>query len=1164
MGGDRGRTTPPPEARSGASSPHERTAGGPTSGASDRDLDRLLEEYIGRLRRGESPTIEEYAAANPELAADIRDLFPTLDAMEKAKSPSAENGPAPERIGEFRIVREAGRGGMGVVYEAIQESLGRRVALKVLPPAFVGDERGIERFRREARAAARLHHTNIVPVFGVGAERGLHYYAMQFIEGRSLDAILEEARRARRDGPAAFPDLTGSSKEILPPGKERGGSSGTNLPERRHHRAAARVALQVAEGLAYAHAQGILHRDIKPSNLLLDAGGTVWITDFGLAKADEADPLAPGARLTHAGDIVGTIAYLAPERLEGKSDARSDVYALGLTLYELLTLQPAFADENRRRLMKRVAEETPPSPRSLDRSIPRDLETIVLTAIAKDPARRYPSAARLADDLRSFLAGRPIEARRASAVERLERWCRREPTLAALVGLVAVLLVTTAALSSFGYLKVRELLGLATANLDRAKSAEGQVRVELRRAYLAQARASRTGGHPGRRFDTLDAVRRAVALGPSEEERRALRDEAIAALSLSDLRVTRRWRKDPRLAFAFAPDLESFAVADPDGKEIVLRRVSDQTEIARLAVPGARQGSLHFSNDGRFLAARLEEGRDRLAVVDLPSREKIYTTTDQIYGVGIDFHGSSKLLAVASINRFAHIIDLSERREVARHPVRAGTESILFHPSGERLALASPGHGQIRVVEPRSGHEVVSVDDGAGHSCLSWSTDGSLLAAGGIDGSVVIWELAGETLRGRWTARRLTDRVQAIRFNRGGGLLATHSWVSMLRLWDTTNGDMLLAADWVPYGFSPDDRKLAVALGNYEAALAEVAETAVCRTIDLPFGEQASVVRMHVSPDGRLLACGRHGGKFGFWLYDLKVRRYLLPLPVPGGDSALFSADGRWVFTGGRSGLQRWPIERDLMEAEGGRAAEVDGGGGEKVPIRFGPPETLEVVRGYPARWVAQSSDGMTLAIIGRRESAEVIVLALAGEARRKVLLGPHYNVDRISLRPDGRRLASGTWLGLDVKVWDTQTGRLELTIPVRDNAFVEFSPDGRWLAVMTPEACILHDAVTLERVWRMEKPSKGGFPGHATFRGDGKLLAISYGRRAVRLIDPTSGLDRATIEAPASLAGGIAFHPDGSRLYVAAEDGRIFDWDLALLHRELTQLGLDWAEPGR
>src|SRR5262245_12659241 len=397
-----------------------------------------------------------------------------------------------ERLGDYRVLREVGRGGMGVVYEAEQESLGRRVALKVLPLHASRDGKALARFRREAKAAARLHHTNIVPVFEVGQDSDTCFYAMQFIAGQSLDQVVEELQRLRAEGTS-------------PPAKERNGKEGdvplrqiahslltaqfqlkdlaagpvnvaegtegyvplpdpsdssTNpakapatssavLPGQTHLSSAeadrphyflsvARIGQQVAQALAYAHERGIVHRDVKPSNLLLDGSGVVWVTDFGLAKTEDDG-------LTNPGDLVGTFRYMAPERFRGECDARADVYSLGLTLYELLTLRPAFGARDRARLIEQVKSEEPPRPRSLDPRIPRDLETIVLKAIDKDPARRYSSASALAEDLRRFLADEPVKARRVGLPERLWRWCRRNRAVAGLAGAVVVLLVVLAA-----------------------------------------------------------------------------------------------------------------------------------------------------------------------------------------------------------------------------------------------------------------------------------------------------------------------------------------------------------------------------------------------------------------------------------------------------------------------------------------------------------------------------------------------------------------------------------------------------------------------------------------------------------------------------------------------------------------------------------------------
>ncbi len=333
------------------------------------------------------------------------------------------------QLGDFRIIREVGRGGMGVVYEAEQISLGRRIALKVLARQGLAGSPHLQRFLFEARAAARLHHSNIVPVFGIGEQDGVHYYAMQFIEGRGLDLVFAELRAAASASAtiiltATVESMTAQFSEVAQPGeavatdRPRGdaeaGPDYVIVPDgplskasgvrsqTSYYRSVARVGADVAEALAYAHSQGVLHRDIKPSNLLLDVAGTVWVTDFGLAKAAECDAL------TDTGDLVGTLRYMAPERFEGWSNPRSDVYSLGATLYELLTLRPLFDEPNRARLMKMVAHEAPIAPRKLDPAIPRDLETIVLKSIAKEPEQRYLSAEQMAEDLRRFLSDLPI------------------------------------------------------------------------------------------------------------------------------------------------------------------------------------------------------------------------------------------------------------------------------------------------------------------------------------------------------------------------------------------------------------------------------------------------------------------------------------------------------------------------------------------------------------------------------------------------------------------------------------------------------------------------------------------------------------------------------------------------------------------------------------
>lgn len=604
----------------------------------------LAEEFLQRRRRGESVSVDEYAQQHPQWADRIREVFSTAlwleefrqagATLERPLQPTAEQ-PAPpdspatalKRLGDFRIIREIGRGGMGVVYEAEQESLGRRVAVKVLPSIHLASPSAVRRFRREAKAAARLHHTNIIPVFGVGEQDGVHYYVMQYIPGLSLDEVLEElsrhylpsqpsastlsAENLSANAQSAQPHLSLSESPLLaksshppespplpetphPPegpqeeipvetraareevwqlaqllltggfagatglataGKRATDSSGSlpivpavpassfsastppesgpstppqsgplhsrprgagssddgvsqssapasslqagpselaksadalSKPLRLgggYWRSVAGVGLQTANALHYAHQQGALHRDIKPGNLILDREGRVWVADFGLAKLlDQED-------MTRSGDVVGTLRYMAPEQWEGRVDARTDVYGLGLTLYEMLTLRPAFDETDRARLIRQVMDEEPTPPRKLQPSVPRDLETIVLKAIARQPADRYQTAAELAEDLQRFLEDRPVRARRASALERLWRWCRRNKLVAALSAAVIGLLAVVAVVASVGYVRTSAALRQESYERAQAETARKLADAERSRAEHQRQKA---------------------------------------------------------------------------------------------------------------------------------------------------------------------------------------------------------------------------------------------------------------------------------------------------------------------------------------------------------------------------------------------------------------------------------------------------------------------------------------------------------------------------------------------------------------------------------------------------------------------------------------------------------------------------------------------------
>ena len=444
------------------------------SGSAGHDADipddpRLLpivQAYQRRLEAGEKPDQAEYLQRCPDLAEALKACLDGLDFVHRALSQEAATNRVMETtappaeffsvpLGDFRIMRELGRGGMGVVYEAMQLSLGRRVALKVLPFAATLQPKQLQRFLNEAQAAAHLHHANIVPVFAVGSDRGVHYYAMQFIDGMSLAEMLAQLRRnagvsedseshartildsSSGSSSTKSNDLRREASSALPPPCVTPGSMNhrsaqvSTLKSRESgefFRTIAAWIRQAAEGLAYAHDLGIVHRDIKPANLMLDSRGNVWVTDFGLAQ------FCSGADLTQTGDLIGTLRYMSPEQALGDRhlmDHRTDVYSLGATLYELATLRAIYSGANREALLLNVSQGEPRMPRAIDRTIPTELETIILKAVSKSPPDRYASARSLADDLQRFLDDQPILARRPSVVDRVRKWSRRHPALVA-------------------------------------------------------------------------------------------------------------------------------------------------------------------------------------------------------------------------------------------------------------------------------------------------------------------------------------------------------------------------------------------------------------------------------------------------------------------------------------------------------------------------------------------------------------------------------------------------------------------------------------------------------------------------------------------------------------------------------------------------------------
>jgi serine/threonine protein kinase/WD40 repeat protein len=1136
------------------------------AGGKYEQLDRLADEFATRLRLGERPTLAEFIERYPELTREIHELFPAMVELECAE-PRDESSVSPlYSVGDYRILRVIGRGGMGVVYEARQSSLDRQVALKILPLHRSLDPRSVERFRREARSAAQLHHTNIVPVFEVGQVGDTCFYAMQFIKGQGLDQVIEDLRRLchatddenstlanfsyrsiENEQSLASSLLLGSfhgvatknrARDNLPPieaavsgGDARSGllpgktdRSSVHSNRRRYFKSVAHIGQQVAGALAYAHDRGIVHRDVKPSNLLLDASGIVWVTDFGLAKTEENG-------LTETGDLLGTYRYMAPERFEGKGDGRADVYALGLTLYELILLRPAFPSRDRAQLLKWVQEREPERPRAVDPDIPSDLETIVLKAIAKNPAQRYQTAESMGEDLRRFLNGEPIQARRTSFFERSRLWCRRYP---ALVGLYIVLFAAVAG-ATLAAVYLNSLLRKSEFHRQQKDEAEQKAVEELFASTLAQADARRVIRKLGQRFATLEAIRKAAGIarerGMGEERLGPLRNVAIAALALPDIRKIREFDPfGPEFTFVWSVDASNRFMAGvlSDGT-IAVCRIQDGSQIAKVKLKRP-VGAITLSSDGRYLVAWASSHHFRVWDI-IPAEPRIIIDDDEEYG--LTFHPDSKHLAVGRADGSLDLLDLSGHdpiRTLAK-PNEKRLFPRAFNPQGNLLAVTNGGTAQI--LDVQTGEIVKSLAHSSDCSHISWHPDGRHVALTLSTWTIEVWDvehnrrvsiLEGCTLGGISTV-----------FSPSGELLISWGWEGKLRVWHVRTGKQVLQyPDADELVFLPDG--LCLIKCSRRIVLAEFAPGSEYRTLGCscrPHSKE-SFREGAIHPGGRLFAVR---SKSGFHAWDLEHGDEVYGTLAPSVYSLTFTN----------------PNELMLNTPAGLLSLSVQFETGEKTLARIGP-----------ARPITQSSNASfsssldgSIICRGRNPSGGADLILRHGNS---TIIRPLKLSDRVggtAISPDGRFVVTfpQTETG-KTRVWDSTDGHKVSEVDTGSAVFGALS--NKWLAVRGRKM----GRIIPVGDWDKGRPLESD--DCLAFSPSGDLLGVEAGEGAIRLVDPGTGNELARFEDPnQDKAYWMGFSPDGTRIVTTSSEGAaIHIWDLSLIRKELASLGLDWVGP--
>ena len=1200
-----------------------------TSGSRDYGrFDELAEEFAKRYRRGERPSLQEYIDRCPDLADEIREMFPALVAVEQVDGDARDDALVPtpalprlREVGDYRIVREIGRGGMGVVYEAEQISLGRRVALKVLPRQSSSDRMIRERFRREARAAGRLHHTNIVPVYEVGQDGDVRFYAMQFIQGQGLDAVIAELRqfrdrsgpepkirassvgrsprprgehsgrgiehpargeeiavsavlrsilagrfdpRGQGSGPAddsrsmlarpmsggfttqagtgiersaagsepALPrteveseipadtnrsggahspapgfvsasSFTSSSSAILP-----GGTQLSSVESGRHafFRSLAHIGRQVAGGLAYAHARGIVHRDIKPSNLLLDTEGVVWITDFGLAKGDDEG-------LTQSGDILGTIRYMAPERFRGEGDARADIYALGLTLYELLTLRSGFHSSDRLELIERIKTEDPERPRSLDGRIPRDLETIVLKAIEKDPKARYQSAEALGEDLARFLADEPIRARQVSAPERYWRWCQRNKAVAGLLGVVALTLVI-ATVSSLLAMDQYRTQALAQRTLATAR--------EAARQGADYARAEETAAR-------LKADQANTSLLATQEELRRTVYATRSNLALA------AWDAADAARLRSLLDLLRPTPNEPDLRGWEWRYLWQLVHEHRLALRGQDDSfcDVVFSPDGTTIAGL--EGKGRIQLWDRLTGES-RRTTGSTHSRSADLAGGVSALAFSPDGR--SIAGPGPDASLMRYAVDSGLPTLTFEgpadtvlgldwsPDGRTLVAALSKHS-MRVWDARDGHLIHRVFGGHGGpiAAVAFSPDGRTIASASYDHTVKLWKLEDHQhpltiLKGH------TDEVRAVAFSPDGQRVASAGADRSVRVWDARSGAEL-AVIWGHTGsvtslaFGPDNARVVTGSADETVRVWDTASGQELRTFK---GHTDEVSAVAFSSDGNEVASAGDDATVRVWAAASPPRPRTLRSPsvlTYGGsvECLAFSPDGRRLVSGHDDHALR------VWELPSGR--------------------TLHVLKGHTRRIMcaAFSPDGLSFAS-GGEDGTVRLWNAATGKAGIS-FVGPTGPIGGLVFMPDGQTVISS---GYDhtIQAWDPATGVVRYVLKGHSDEVhdLALAPDGRTLASASQDkTCILWNLNDRRPILTL-RGHKSGLNAVA-LSPDGRTVATASNDKTVRLWDAADGSPRGILEGHIDDVYGLAFSPDG-RLCSSSWDKTIRLWDSA------------------
>ncbi len=1007
------------------------------------------------------------------------------------------------------VLEEIARGGMGIVYRARQLEPDRIVALKMLLPHQLSSASMRERFRLEIRAIASLEHPGILPVYQVGDHDGFPFFTMKFAGGGTL------ATRSRQ--------YLGRFRDI------------------------AELIASLADAVHFAHSRGVLHRDLKPGNILFDDAGRPYVSDFGLARftelADESSPATKSLRLE------GTPQFLAPEAVTGQArdvTIAGDIYGLGSIFYELLTGQPPHTGENLAALLKKIVEQEPVPPSALAPEVPQDLEVICLKCLEKEAVRRYGSAAELVNDLRLWLAGRPIKARPVGVRERVWKWAKRNPVTAALSGILLLGMLAGAVALDRSHRALEHALADSSA--------------ALRQSLLAQARFQRATGRTGQRFETIELLRRASALGHSDPVAAELRTEVAGALALPDFRIVSRWPvfvPHYEAKTAFSSDLERYAGAVPEGGFAILS-TDRQTPLRHF--PGDTNNpalQFSFSDDGQWIAATFQDGHAEVhslvsnaPPVRWPGKAKARTN--------VEFVPKSSAVVVPIDGRGLVWCDLAAGKQSEFLSNVDRPDMMRFDSSGKFLAMARGPYCELWGVADRSRLWSQLLSNRV--SALAWAPDNLHIAAASaeresprkISYGVVVLDRADGSVSA--LDKRHERSIEQLAFV--GNSIISVAWDGQL-VWQDSHGEAeALRAEAAPLtlAIAPNGRQIAFSPSHGELAIAEVAPAPILQQWHKTTPADEEVYGMSLSPDGAILATAGEGG-IRLWDTHGRIESSTQPLPAktfwttiffhPDGKSVVYSAANFGVR---RAELLRTSAATGETKFELGPARRISSGD-EFVVQEFAPDKKSLVVgeihqqtrndRVPPTFWLWPDAD--------------------PSRARK---LADNFPMTGYRLAADGRWGITTDYLLSDVWLWNPKTGERVRNLDIPLGVTSQISEDGRWVITSTREEFVLWDTESWQPKSRWPaRPSQRTGSECACSR-DGKLLAALDANGRIDLFSLPEGRQLLALPPPSPMRlQTLAFSPTGDRLYALRGNGAVYEWNLAELRKELAKLGLDWPK---